>query len=803
MRSRADRGVFQLKSGLVLALLVADLVSGASYTYAVLDVQGSDANSTTPNGINDSRTVVGTYSVNQPCLYTYCSTPYGFIWNNGTFTSISFPGSNGTVATAINNSGQIVGNYTTTALTPQKSNGFIYNGGTFTTLNVSGQVLTQPEGINNSGQIVGYFQAPSNQSPADHAFLYSGGTFTTFDYPGASYTEFQSINDSGTITGVAGIGGNGACFVYSAGVFTAISTAAYPGYFCNSAAINNSGQIALTLGTRVSGLSPLLGLIDTNGVFAAISVSGSSADSAAGLNNLGDVVGLEDTGLFYGYAAFASANGATLTSLNPNGATAGGSTFALTVNGSSFVSGAAVQWNGSPLSTTFVNGMQLTAAVPGSLIANTGSASVTVVNPGSAASNALTFNINPVTVVGPVITSLSPGSALPGGSTFNLTIFGSNFLSSGGIFTSGPTVQWNGSPLSTTFVSGTQLTAAVPGNLIATAGSASITVQNPGGAVSNAATFTISATSSPVTITAPATLPLGAVGTFYSQSLSAAGGTPPYTWSLLSGALPSGLSLSNSGQISGTPTAVGTLSFSLQAVDAASSSATQTFSLTIGSAQSFTSALRVPQLVDGAGWNTRFAIINTDQVPVTFTFQFWGQNGTPLAFPILNGTPGVLTGTLSPGASFFAQSPGTSTTLQQGWAEIASSGQIGVTAIYQFNNGSPRDSLGTEIATLSSNSILVPFDNTQGNVTAIAIANTNSTQALTVSILFETDGGAQSTSSLVLQPHTQQTFVAPTLNPAVAGFRGSIKFTAPTADIAVVGLEFTPAGQFTSLGTFQ
>jgi len=183
--------------------------------------------------------------------------------------------------------------------------------------------------------------------------------------------------------------------------------------------------------------------------------------------------------------------------------------------------------------------------------------------------------------------------------------------------------------------------------------------------------------------------------------------------------------------------------------------------------------------------------------------QFWGQDGTALPFPILNGTPGVVTATLAPGASFFAQSPGISPTLLQGWAEIASSGQIGVTTIYQFNDGSSRNSIGTEIATLSGNSILMPFDNTQGNVTAVAISNTNPTQALTVTVLFETDGGAQSTNSVTLQPHAQQTFVTPTLNPAVAGTRGSIKFTAPTADIAVVGLEFTPSGQFTSLGTFQ
>lgn len=788
-----------LKSGLVIALLVADLASGASYTYEILQVGGSDANSTSPRGINDSRTVVGTYSITQGCGQNFfCATPYGFIWNKGTFTKISFPGSNGTVATAINSGGQIVGTYTTVSLTPQKSNGFIYDGGTFTTLNIPGAVLTQPTGINSSGQVVGFVQ-----SPAEHGFLRTGSTFTTFDYPGATYTDFLSINDSGTIAGVAGIGGKGVCFLYSAGVFTPINTSAYPNYSCNSAAINNSGQIALSLGTQFSGLSQLLGLVGTNGVFTPISVPGSTLITAAGLNNLGDVVGRESTGFFYGYAAFVSANGATLTSLAPNGATVGGPAFTLTVNGSGFISGATVQWNGSPLSTTFVNGTQLTAVVPGSLIANTGNASVTVVNTGSTASNALTFSINPVTAVGPVITSLSPGSTMVGGSTFNLTVSGSNFLSSGGIFTSWPTVLWNGSPLLTIFVNETQLTATVPATLITNLGTASITVQNPGGGVSNSATFTISSTSAPVTITTPATLPLGAVGTFYSQSLSAVGGTPPYSWSLVSGALPSGLSLSSAGQISGTPTAAGTLTSTIKVADIASATATQTFSLNVGSAQSFTSALRIPQIVDGAGWKVRLAIINTDQVPVTFTFQFWGQDGSPLPFPILNGTPGVLTGTLSPGASFFAQSPGTSTTLQQGWAEIASSGQIGVTTIYQFNDGGPRDSFGTEVATRSGNIILMPFDNTEGNVTAVAIANTNSTQALTVSILFATEGGAQSTIPLVLQPRTQQTFVAPTLNPAVAGVRGSIKFTAPTADIAVVGLEFNATGQFTSLGTFQ
>ena len=216
----------------------------------------------------------------------------------------------------------------------------------------------------------------------------------------------------------------------------------------------------------------------------------------------------------------------------------------------------------------------------------------------------------------------------------------------------------------------------------------------------------------------------------------------------------------------------------------------------------FTNALRVPQIVDGGGWKMRFVIANTDQVPITFNFQFWGEDGASLPFPVLNGTPGVLSGTLEPGGSFFAESPGTASMLQQGWAEIASSGQIGVSAIYQFSAGGSRDSLGTEIAAPSTNSAAMTFDNTQGNATAIAVANTNPTQPLTVSMLFATDNGVNSTISLVLPPHTRQAFVAASLNPTIATSRGSIQFSAPSPDMAVMGLQFTSGGQFTSAGSF-
>jgi hypothetical protein len=86
----------------------------------------------------------------------------------------------------------------------------------------------------------------------------------------------------------------------------------------------------------------------------------------------------------------------TITGLNPSSATVGGSAFTLTVNGTNFVSGSIVRWNGSDRTTTYVNNTRLTASIPAIDIATAGSASVTVFNPlpDGSTSNAVTFPIN-------------------------------------------------------------------------------------------------------------------------------------------------------------------------------------------------------------------------------------------------------------------------------------------------------------------------------------------------------------------------------------------------------------------------
>jgi hypothetical protein len=60
-----------------------------------------------------------------------------------------------------------------------------------------------------------------------------------------------------------------------------------------------------------------------------------------------------------------------------------------------------------------------------------------------------------------------------------------------------------------------------------------------------------------------AALPDATYGASYSQTLQVIGGAAPYVWGVASGSLPGGLSLSTGGQITGSPSTVGTSSFTI------------------------------------------------------------------------------------------------------------------------------------------------------------------------------------------------------------------------------------------------
>lgn len=250
-----------------------------------------------------------------------------------------------------------------------------------------------------------------------------------------------------------------------------------------------------------------------------------------------------------------------LLAVTPSAIPVGAPATQLTLVGQNFSAPASVIWteNSVPLAlpTTLVSSTELLATVPASELTTAGSAQVKATS-GTNQTATASLSIT-ISNIAPTLTNVSPQHVIVGAPTFTLTLTGTNFNSTS-------VVDWNTTALPTTLVSATQLTATVPTALYTSAGTSQITVVNTGtgGGTTGAIPFTIVAQLAITTTT----LPGGSIGTAYSATLAASGGTTPYTWAVTTGSLPAGLALnSTTGVISGTPTAAGSSTFTVTCTD--------------------------------------------------------------------------------------------------------------------------------------------------------------------------------------------------------------------------------------------
>ncbi|MCW0217246.1 MAG: putative Ig domain-containing protein [Prosthecobacter sp.] len=161
-------------------------------------------------------------------------------------------------------------------------------------------------------------------------------------------------------------------------------------------------------------------------------------------------------------------------------------------------------------------------------------------------------------------------------------------------------------------------------------------VANPTGANSTTATVTVNPAANPVIFTA-SSLPSGSPGTSYSVNLEAAGGTTPYTWTLSSGTLPSGLQLTEAGVLSGLPTDNGTSTFTVQVEDSNGFKDTAEFTVTMSDLSILTNIL--PTAVKGVAFD--FSLQGTGgSSPYT-----WTVNTGTLPSGIQLSSNGVFSGT--------------------------------------------------------------------------------------------------------------------------------------------------------------
>jgi hypothetical protein len=186
-----------------------------------------------------------------------------------------------------------------------------------------------------------------------------------------------------------------------------------------------------------------------------------------------------------------------ISSITPSSAGAGTGPVSLTVNGAGFTPQSQIQWNAAANGiTTIASGAPtvLTATIPASLLAASGTASISVTDPFQAnPTNSMVFTI---TGSQPTLAQIQPNNVQGGANAtdLNLTLTGTQFIASAQVELDGST-----SGVTTTFQSSTSLTAVISHTLLAFGGAHEITVVNPppGGGPSGAQLLTVSISAPP------------------------------------------------------------------------------------------------------------------------------------------------------------------------------------------------------------------------------------------------------------------------------------------------------------------
>lgn len=150
----------------------------------------------------------------------------------------------------------------------------------------------------------------------------------------------------------------------------------------------------------------------------------------------------------------------------------------------------------------------------------------------------------------------------------------------------------------------------------------------------------------PLIAITPATLPQGIVGSSYTQTLVATGGSAPHAFSVTQGTLPAGLSLTPAGVLAGTPTAAGASTFTVTVTDANAQTGTQSYTLTVLAAVELPVTV-LPDATAGESYSAALNPATGGTAPYTYTV-----TGGSLPAGVVLGTTGALSGTPTASGTF-------------------------------------------------------------------------------------------------------------------------------------------------------
>ncbi|MCX6622398.1 MAG: putative Ig domain-containing protein [Acidobacteria bacterium] len=381
---------------------------------------------------------------------------------------------------------------------------------------------------------------------------------------------------------------------------------------------------------------------------------------------------------------------------------------------------------------------------------------------------------------------------------------------------SGGTPPYRWAVLSGTFPAGFTLssTGAITGTPAAVGASTfTITVTDVTSAIAaQAFTLTILAPAAgAVTITTPPQLLSGSLGSSFAQTLTASGGTPPYAWSLVSGAIPAGLLLSSSGIILGVPASAGVSTFTLQAMDSVSARSTQTFTLVVISPGGLVRSGVLAHIASGGSWKTTIILTNPSTVPVAARIIFRADDGSTLNLPLSatqQGTVQVVTSSsldrvINPNSTLLIESEAQTTSIFVGWADVMSSGSLNGFAIFRTTTLNNPTSEGTvPLQTQFPSKIALSYDQTAGSVMGFAMANLASSGSAILATIWDENGVEVGSQGLTVSANGHSSFNLADKLPLTGGKRGVVQFQSTAGGgLSGIGLRFSSYGSFTSIPT--
>jgi uncharacterized membrane protein len=180
---------------------------GSAYSTYLVD----GAALTIATGINNSGAVVGTYGIQGSANVV----DHAYVLKNGVLKTIDYPGALGSVAHGINDHGDIVGYYSYDHPVPHSPggdvqiHGFLYRDGIFAPIDFPGAVWTFAIRVNNRGDIAGFYRDTAGKN---HGFVLTGGEYLAVDFPSGTCTIY-GLNDHGQVAGTHSYGGQSEGFI--------------------------------------------------------------------------------------------------------------------------------------------------------------------------------------------------------------------------------------------------------------------------------------------------------------------------------------------------------------------------------------------------------------------------------------------------------------------------------------------------------------------------------------------------------------------------------------------------------------